>query len=134
MAKMTPEMIQTIEKQNPVPIATASADSIPNVAFVGFLKVVNEDTIMVADNFFNKTKQNLQENNKVAFVVYDGYTKRSYQIKGTAEVKTSGPEYDEMVEWVNSLMPDMPKKAAVMIHVDEVFDSQPGPKAGSKII
>ncbi|AEH61387.1 pyridoxamine 5'-phosphate oxidase-related FMN-binding protein [Methanosalsum zhilinae DSM 4017] len=134
MVKMPDEVIQTLKKQNPVPVATASQNGIPNVALVGFLKVMNEETIMIADNFFNKTETNLKENPEIAIVAYDGYTKKSYQIKGHTEIKTSGPEYTAMVEWVNSVMPDMPKKAAVIVHVDGVYNSQPGPDAGKKIV
>jgi hypothetical protein len=38
-----------------------------------------------------------------------------------------------MKQWVDSAKPNMPKKAAVVVHVEEVYDSMPGPHAGEKI-
>jgi hypothetical protein len=134
MVKMTQEIIDTIAKQNPVPLATASSGGVPNVAFVGFLKVMDPETILISDNFFLKTENNLKNNPKVAFVVYDGYTKKCFQIKGSAEIITHGEIYEEMKKWVDSARPNMPKKAAVVVHVEEVYDSMPGPNAGAKIL
>lgn len=131
---MPKEVMETIEKQTEIPIATASLDGTPNVAFVGFLKVLNDETIMISDNFFKKTAANLKNNPRIAFVVYDGYTKKSYQIKGSVKIDISGDYYNAMVGWVDSIMPDLPKKAAVIVHVEEVYDSQPGPNAGEKIV
>ena len=134
MAKMTPEIMEAIEKQNPVPIATASADGTQNVIYVGYLKAIDEETVLIADNFLNKSRANLEENPKISFVAFDGESNRCYPIKGNAEIFTSGKVYDDMMEWVNEAKPQLPKKAAVLMHVEEVFDSMPGPNAGSKII
>jgi hypothetical protein len=61
-------------KAEPGTSSTSSANGIPNVALVGFLKVMDPETIMISDNFFLKTEDNLKHNPKIAFVVYDSYT------------------------------------------------------------
>jgi predicted pyridoxine 5'-phosphate oxidase superfamily flavin-nucleotide-binding protein len=134
MVKMTKEIMDTIAKQNPVPVATSSANGIPNVALVGFLKVMDAETILISDNFFLKTEDNLKHNPKVAFVVYDSYTRKCFQIKGSVKMITDGKIFDEMKQWVDSAKPNMPKKAAVVVHVEEVYDSLPGPHAGAQIL
>ncbi|MFZ2376736.1 MAG: pyridoxamine 5'-phosphate oxidase family protein, partial [Methanothrix sp.] len=60
MVKMPADVKETLEKQKPVPIATASRSGIPNVVFVGLLKIIDDETLMIADNFFYKTAQNLE--------------------------------------------------------------------------
>ena len=134
MVKMTAEMKETIEKQNPVPVATASADGVPNVALVGLLKILDDETILLADNFFNKTEANIKENPKIALVVYDNQSKKAYQMKGSLEILTSGTIYDDMVEWVHSKNANLPAKAAVVMHVEEVFNTMSGKHAGEKIL
>lgn len=131
---MTAEMKETIEKQNPVPVATASADGVPNVALVGLLKILDDETILLADNFFNKTEANIKENPKIALVVYDNQSKKAYQMKGSLEILTSGTIYDDMVEWVHSRNANLPAKAAVVMHVEEVFNTMSGKHAGEKIL
>ena len=133
MVKMPAEVQKTINKQSPVPIATAAADGDPNVVFVGFLRIVDDETIHIADNFFDKTAANLSENPRVSFVVYDGEAKKSFQIKGSIEVATSGPVYDDVKVWVHAKSKALPVKAAVIMHVEEIYDAMYGPNAGKRI-
>ncbi|MGP8319606.1 MAG: pyridoxamine 5'-phosphate oxidase family protein [Methanosarcinaceae archaeon] len=134
MVKMPQEVKETIEKQNPVPVATVDADGVPNVAFVGLLKILDDETILIADNFFNKTEANIKSNPKISLVAYDSYAKKSYQVKGSVELLTSGLIYEDMVKWVHSKNANLPAKAAVVMHVEEVFNSMFGKHAGEKIL
>ncbi|MDO9516766.1 MAG: pyridoxamine 5'-phosphate oxidase family protein [Methanosarcinaceae archaeon] len=134
MVKMSAEVKETIESQNPTPVATVSADGVPNVALVGLLKILDDETILIADNFFNKTEANIKENPKISIVAYDSYAKKAYQVKGSVELVTSGPVYDDMVEWVHSKNANLPAKAAVVMHVEEIFNSMFGKHAGEKIL
>ncbi|MDD1770213.1 MAG: pyridoxamine 5'-phosphate oxidase family protein [Methanomassiliicoccales archaeon] len=133
MAKLSPEVKETLSKQKPIPLATASKNGVPNVIFVGLLKIVDDETIMVVDNFFNKTAKNLKENPKIAILCYTPDPKRCYQIKGTVTLVSSGKTFEEMRAWVHGLNPKLPARAAVLIKVDEVYDSVSGPNAGARI-
>ena len=133
MAKLSPEVKDTLSKQKPIPLATASKNGVPNVIFVGLLKIVDDETLMVVDNFFNKTAKNLKENPKVAILCYTPDPKRCYQIKGSVQQITSGKVHEEMQAWVHGLNPKLPAKAAVIIKVEEVYDSVSGPNAGARI-
>ncbi len=130
---MTQEVKDTLSKTKPVPLATASKSGVPNVIFVGLVKIVDDETLMVVDNFFNKTAKNLKENPKIALVCYTPDPKRSYQIKGSVQQFTSGKEHEEMQAWARGLNPKLPAKAAVMIKVEEIYDSVSGPNAGTRI-
>jgi hypothetical protein len=49
MVKMPAEVRETLEKQKPIPIATASKSGVPNVVYVGLLKIIDDETLMLAD-------------------------------------------------------------------------------------
>ncbi|MHC1574273.1 MAG: pyridoxamine 5'-phosphate oxidase family protein [Candidatus Methanogasteraceae archaeon] len=134
MVKMPPDVQEAISKQSPVPVATADSAGKPNVVFVGFLRIVDDETIQIADNFFDKTAANLGENPHVSIVVYDGEKKKSFQIKGSVEIVTEGSVYADVVAWVHAKSKALPAKAAVVMHVEEVYNAMYGPDAGKRII
>ena len=134
MVKMPADVRETLEKQKPAPIATADSDGTPNVVYVGFLKVLDDETIMIADNFFYKTAANLEANPKISILCYDTETKKSFQVKGRTEVYKEGPKYDEMTKWVLGVNNKLPAKAAVVVKVEEVYNAMWGPAAGKKVV
>ncbi|MDD1772240.1 MAG: pyridoxamine 5'-phosphate oxidase family protein [Methanomassiliicoccales archaeon] len=133
MVKMPTEVKEALSKQKPVPIATATKDGTPNVIFIGLLKILDDETIMLVDNFFLKTAANLSENPRISLLCYDTETKKSYQIKGSVKVQRSGPQFDEMRKWVQSVNPKLPAKAAIIVKVEAVYDAMWGPSAGKLI-
>ncbi|HEX3014510.1 MAG TPA: pyridoxamine 5'-phosphate oxidase family protein, partial [Methanobacterium sp.] len=54
---MTEEMMDAIEKDNVVFFATATADGTPNVVPIGFARPIDNKTIMIVDNYMNKTRK-----------------------------------------------------------------------------
>ncbi|HVO78160.1 MAG TPA: pyridoxamine 5'-phosphate oxidase family protein, partial [Methanomassiliicoccales archaeon] len=66
MVKIPSEVKDVLSKQKPIPFATASKSGVPNVCFVGRLKFADDETVLIVDNFFNKTRANLKENPKAA--------------------------------------------------------------------
>ncbi len=106
------------ERQGPCVFTTASNDGTPNSIWVTCVKMADEETIVVADNFFDKTRKNIDTNQKVS-LLYIAPEKRSFQIKGTVSYQTSGPHYDDMKSgWLDSKFPG---RGAAVIHVDEVY-------------
>ena len=118
MAKLTDEVKKAISEKEVFTVATCSEDGIPNVVYVKYLKVVDAQTVLIADNYFNKTRDNIINNGKVSFVVLDE-EKGSFQIKGSAERKEQGPEYDKVQQWVPERLPG---EAAVILRVTEVYN------------
>jgi len=133
MVKMPAEVRETLEKQKPVPIATASKSGVQNVVFVGLLKIVDDETLMIADNFFYKTAQNLAENPRISVLCYNGETKKSFQIKGNATVYKQGVDYEAMKTWVHGVNNKLPAKACVMVKITEIYNAMWGPAAGKQI-
>jgi uncharacterized protein len=134
MVKLSADMKEALGKMKVFPFATASKDGTPNVIPLGIVWLIDDDTIWVVDNFMNKSLSNLRLNPKVAFYVWGPEIKGCFQIKGVAAIKTSGKEFDEMKERVNQKNPALPARSLVVIKITEVFDCQPGPKAGMKLL
>jgi predicted pyridoxine 5'-phosphate oxidase superfamily flavin-nucleotide-binding protein len=134
MVKMPAEVKETLEKQKPLPIATASKAGVPNVVFIGMWKIVDDETIMIADNFFYKTAQNLEENPKISLLCYNSENKKSFQIKGSASVIKEGEKFEQMRKWVQGVNVKLPAKSCVMVKVEEIYNAMWGPAAGKKIV
>ena len=131
MVKMPPEIKDVVAKQKPLPIATADKSGKPNVVFVTMWKILDDETLLIVDNFMNKTRKNLEENPNAAVVTYDSEIKKSYQLKGVVDLETQGDRYaiaEEMARAKNR-----PAKVAIIFHVEEIFDTSPGPNAGKKL-
>ena len=75
-------------------VATASREGKPNLIYVKFLKIYNEEKLMVANNKFFKTEKNLLENPKMAGVVLDKETGKAYQLKGSVEIHKKGNVFE----------------------------------------
>lgn len=129
---MTQEMMDAVEKDNVVFLATATKEGIPNVVPIGFARPIDEKTIMIVDNYMNKTAENLKNNPKASLVPRDA-SKCPFQFKGTVEILNEGKLFDDAVDWATSVMSKLSPKAAVILNVEEIYSVQPGSDAGSKV-
>jgi predicted pyridoxine 5'-phosphate oxidase superfamily flavin-nucleotide-binding protein len=117
MVQLTDEIRKAISQQEIFPVATSNQNGIPNVVYIKYLKVIDDKTVLIADNYLCKTRDNIINNGKIAFVVLDS-DKASYQIKGTSERFEKGPMYDEVQRWVPE---KFPRSAAVVMKVEEIY-------------
>jgi len=134
MVALTAEIKETFGKIKLFPVATSSKTGIPNVAPIAFVVLVHDDTIWMADNYMNKTITNLRENPKVALYIWDAENKKCFQVKGSTEIKTNGPDYDKMKKMVVDKKPDAPAKSLVIMKITEAYSCLPGPGAGNKVL
>ena len=118
MARLTNEIKTAISKQESFPVATSNQDLVPNVVYISYLKVIDDETVLIADNFLHKTRDNILSNGNVSFAVLDE-KKGSFQIKGKAQRLMDGPLFDEVQKWVSD---DLPKVAAVVMSVEEIYN------------
>jgi len=134
MVKLTAEMKEAFGKMKVFPVATATKDGTPNVIPLGIAWLMSDDTVWFVDNFMNKTLSNLRVNPKIAFYLWGPEIKGCYQIKGVADIKVSGKEYDEMKAKINEKNPALPARSLVIVKITEIFECKPGPTAGVKIL
>ncbi|MFO7919152.1 MAG: pyridoxamine 5'-phosphate oxidase family protein [Anaerolineae bacterium] len=124
MAKIPPEIVENIGALKPFPVATASTEGKPNLIYVSFLRVVDEETLGLADNFFFKTRKNLDANPIMAVTFWGEAIDDCYQVKGSVDVETEGPLYEDCVDWVQGVNEQMKPKAAVVLHVEEIYSGK----------
>jgi uncharacterized protein len=133
MAKLSLEIKKALTDSELLPLATASAAGTPNVVPIKFVFVEDEDCLWLVDNYLTKTLANIIENPFAALYVYRPEQNLCIQIKGTLEVRTTGPDYERMRQRVHSIRTDLPAKSLVVMRVTDLYQCMPGPNAGAKI-
>jgi predicted pyridoxine 5'-phosphate oxidase superfamily flavin-nucleotide-binding protein len=135
MAKMTDRMKEVFTKVPAVVLATATADGTPNAVPVGAKNIIDDETILMSDQFFNKSLANLKANPKVSVMFWEGH--EGYQLKGTITIETSGPLYEQTAKMIeemgNKTGFPLKSKGIVLLKIDEIYGVAPGPGAGAKL-
>ncbi|MEM0217866.1 MAG: pyridoxamine 5'-phosphate oxidase family protein [Candidatus Nezhaarchaeales archaeon] len=137
MVKLPSEVVRLLEKVAPKSLcvlATSSRDGKPNAVPIIFVWPWSDEEVVIADNFFLKTRANIEENPVASLTFWDPETREGYQIKGKVQVHTSGPIFEEVASRVRSIRPTLKTKAAVIIKVEEVYTVKPGPDAGKRLV
>ncbi|OPX34844.1 MAG: hypothetical protein B1H11_10065 [Desulfobacteraceae bacterium 4484_190.1] len=131
MAKINEEM-KTLLNEVPICVfATADENGIPNAVPIHYSKIMDDSKIMLVDNFMKKTLHNINANPNVSISVWKGKT--GYQFKGRASVETSGANFDLGKEMVLKNNPKGNPKGVVIIDIDSIYITSPGPEAGNKV-
>ena len=135
MAALNERMKEIFTKQGIFALATADLNGIPNVVPVGAVKILDDETILVSDQYFHKTLNNLKENPNVAISFWE--MGEGYQVKGRAKIYTEGKIFEETAEWIRRRSEEIGRpirsKGAIVIKIKAVYSVSPGSKAGQKI-
>jgi predicted pyridoxine 5'-phosphate oxidase superfamily flavin-nucleotide-binding protein len=135
MVKLSEEMKEDFAKMRIFPFATASKNGEPNVIPIGMCKLQEDgETIWITDNYFNKTRKNLDENPRGSLYIWGGEIKGCYQIKGDIEIKTEGEDYEKMHKMAKSIGEKYPAKALAIFKITEVYECKGGPDAGKELL
>lgn len=135
MAQMTERMQELFNKVPIVVLSTVSEDGTPNAVPVGAKKMVDNETILISDQFFNKTLANMKANPQVAVTFWEG--REGYQLKGFVTIETTGQRFEDTTKWIEekSIKAGFPlkSKGAVILRIEEIYGVSPGPGAGKKL-
>lgn len=104
-------------REGPIILSTVGRDEIPNAIYATCVSRFSEDTIVVANNYFSKTLENILAGSKgsILFITKEGV---SYQIKGRIEYHKEGNIFKDMKKW----NPEQhPGHAAAALKVEEVY-------------
>lgn len=104
--------------EGPIVLATVAPDGTPNVIYATCARRHGDDIYVVADNYMDKTRANIQQGCKGALLFITS-ERKAFQLKGTFTYETAGPHYDQMKGW---LEPRHPGHAAVVLHVEHVYN------------
>ena len=118
MKKMPEEVSKAWDKrEGPVVFTTVDKEGIPNSIYATCVSKYDEGTIVVANNYFDKTKINIFSGS-VGSILFITKENKSYQIKGPIRYYTDGDIFDDMKKW-------NPKKhpghAAVSLEIEEIY-------------
>ncbi|KAF5437506.1 hypothetical protein C5S35_03725 [Candidatus Methanophagaceae archaeon] len=133
MAKITEEVKEVVGKTKGFVVATTIKEGEPNVVPIAFGKVLSEEEVLLMDVFMKKTEENIKANHRVAISAWDMDTLAGYPLKGSARIETSGSVFDDGVDMVKSMMPQLSPKAAVIVKVDSIYVTSPGPDIWKKV-
>jgi len=105
------------EKEGPVIFSTVDEDGMPNAIYVTCVAKYGEEMLLVADNFFDKTRKNIFSGSKgsMLFITSEG---KSYQVKGSIEYHKEGSIFEDMKKWNPTKHPG---HAAVALKIEEVY-------------
>ena len=118
MAKLPQVVSEVWEKRNiAVVFTTVDTNGIANSIYASCVSKYDEETFVVADNYFDKTKQNILSGSKgvLLFITEDN---KAYQIKGSLQYCTEGAIFDNMKTWNPEKHPG---HAAAALKVEEVY-------------
>ena len=104
-------------REGPIILSTIDGDGHPNAIYATCVSKFSEDTIVIANNFFSKTLENILGGSKgsILFITKEG---TSYQIKGSIEYHKEGVVFDDMKKWNPEKLPG---HAAAALKVEEVY-------------
>ncbi|MBX3159170.1 MAG: GAF domain-containing protein [Deltaproteobacteria bacterium] len=78
-------------------IATCDRDGTPNVSYLSYVHLIDERHVGLSCQFFNKTRQNLDEHPIATLEAYDALTFQSYRLRlRFVRSETEGPLFDAM--------------------------------------
>ena len=118
MIKIPEEVIKAWnEKQDPVVLTTVSMRGIPNSIYATCAALFDGDKVLVANNKFKKTHQNILENDK-ANLLFISKEKKAYQLKGIIRYETEGKAFEDMKKWNRA---DLPGYGVAILEVEEIF-------------
>jgi len=106
-------------REGPTVAATISPEGTLNLIYVTCVHRYSDEIILVADNYFNKTRVNLNSpgahTGSLLFITKGG---TSYQVKGKWEYHTDGPLFDDMKKWNPA---QHPGHAVAALQVEQVY-------------
>lgn len=105
------------DREGPIVLTTIDAEGNPNAIYATCVRKVSQDMLIVADNFFNKTRANILAGSRgsLLFITKEG---TSYQVKGRIEYHTEGSVFDAMKAWNPETLPG---HGAAALMVEQVF-------------
>ncbi len=105
------------EREGPVVFTTADRSGLPNAIYATCVSIYDDETIVVANNYFSKTLKNIQDGSSgsILFITGEG---KSFQIKGTIEYHEDGLIFEDMKKWNPGKHPG---HAAAVVKVEQVY-------------
>lgn len=132
MAIVTEEIKESLKSSKIAYLSTAAKDGTPNVVPIGAFKFLDDETLLISDQYFGKTLANIKENPKIALAWWG--EKGGFQIKADITIHTDDEIFRQDVEWIRGIKDTLKPKSAIVGKVTGVYIVKSGPEAGKKIL
>ena len=104
-------------RKGPVILTTVNEEGEPNAIYATCTELYGNDYVVVADNYFSKTRANILSGSKGS-VLFMTNENKAYQLKGSIEYHKEGTVYDDMKCW----NPEQhPGHGAAALKVEEIY-------------
>lgn len=133
MGVLTQDMKDIAAKTAVYILATSDKNGKPNGVPIGIVKV-KDDEIVLADNFMNKTRQNLEDNPVAAVTYWSGEDHYGYQLKGKVRIETTGEDFDAMAASMEERKLPFKPKAVAILTVEEAYYIGSGKETGNNLL
>ena len=97
MSVLNDDMKRVVREQRLGYIATVCPDSTPNLSPKATMKVWDDDHLVFANLASPGTIANLKQNPAIEINMVDPFLRKGYRFKGTAELISSGPDFDKVM-------------------------------------
>ena len=104
-------------REGPAVLTTVDRNGNPNSIYVTCVLLYGDDSIAIADNYFNKTRDNICSGSRGSFL-FITRERKAFQIKGTIEYQKTG-DIQEYLK--NCLDAKYPVHAAAVLRVEEAY-------------
>ncbi len=132
MVTLTSEIRESLAAAKLAFFATSAKDHTPNVVPIAAFKVLDDTSLLISDQFLNKTLANMKENPRAAVSWWGD--KGGFQIKGDVTIHTDGEIWQQDLAWMKELRPTLKPKGAVVMKITGVYTVIPGAEPGKKIL
>ena len=105
------------DREGPLVLTTVDTMGTPNSIYAGIAGRTSDGRLAVTDNYFCKTKENIEAQTK-ATLLFITKNRKSYQVKGTIAYYTSGVLYEEMLSWSD---PKHPRIGVAVLNAESVY-------------
>ena len=118
MATLPQTFLDAWEQREPRMIfTTVDPKCEPNSVWVLCVNKLDNQRILIANNFFNKTLENIKSGSRGA-LLFIAPEREAYQIKGSLEYHSEGPVYEDMKAWLD---PKFAGVGAVILNIESIY-------------
>ncbi|MCK5757705.1 MAG: hypothetical protein KAH14_01335 [Clostridiales bacterium] len=105
MSKLSQVLLDAWQTQTGAPVmTTVDENGVSNSIYVKSVSIFNDEKIIIANNYFDKTFKNI-ENGCLGNFLFITDERKPYQLKGNYDYFTEGPAFDNMKTWNPSKHP-----------------------------
>ncbi len=118
MSKLPKILLEAWQSQTGAPVmTTVDKIGVSNSIYVKSVSIFNNEKIIIANNYFDKTLKNIKSGCSGNFLFITDENK-PYQLKGTYDYFTEGPAFDDMKTWNPSKHPG---HGVAVLTVEEIY-------------